>query len=67
VDQSRCSASHAPAGPYLFRLADPNSSANVEQVLNEDGSNLFGLFLSISAERFEEMVRYDHRDAQETV
>ena len=56
-----------PAGQYLFRLADPNSSANVVQVLNADGAKPFGLFLAISAERFEEMVCHDDRDAQETV
>jgi hypothetical protein len=40
-----------PAGQYLFRLADPNSSAKVIQVLNADGTKPYGLFFTISAER----------------
>jgi hypothetical protein len=42
-----------PAGQYLFRLADPNSSAKVVQVLNADGTNPYGLFFTIPAERLE--------------
>ena len=42
-----------PAGQYLFRLADPHSSSKVVQVLNADGTKPFGLFFTISAERFE--------------
>lgn len=33
-----------PAGQYLFRLADPNSSSKVVQVLNADGTKPYGLF-----------------------
>ena len=40
-----------PAGQYLFRLADPNSSSNVVQVLNADGTKPYGLFFTIAAER----------------
>jgi hypothetical protein len=42
-----------PAGQYLFRLADPNSSSKVVQVLNADGTKPYGLFFTISAERLE--------------
>jgi hypothetical protein len=40
-----------PAGQYLFRLADPNSSSKVVQVLNADGTKPYGLFFTIAAER----------------
>jgi hypothetical protein len=42
-----------PAGQYLFRLADPNSSSKVVQVLNADGTKPYGLFFTIAAERLE--------------
>jgi len=42
-----------PAGQYLFRLADPNSSSKVVQVLNADGTKPYGLFFAIPAERLE--------------
>src|SRR5688500_3544088 len=42
-----------PAGQYLFRLADPNSSARVVQVLNADGTTPYGLFFTIPVERLE--------------
>ena len=42
-----------PAGQYLFRLADPNSRSRVVQVLNADGTQPYGLFFTLSAERFE--------------
>ena len=42
-----------PAGQYLFRLADPNSSAKVVQVLSADGTKPYGLFFTMAAERFE--------------
>ena len=42
-----------PAGQYLFRLADPNSTNKVVQVLNADGTKPYGLFFTIPAERFE--------------
>jgi hypothetical protein len=42
-----------PAGQYLFRLADPNSRRRVVQVLNADGTQPYGLFFTLSAERFE--------------
>jgi LPXTG-motif cell wall-anchored protein len=42
-----------PAGKYLFRLANPDSSAKVVQVLNEDGTRPYGMFFSLRAERFE--------------
>jgi hypothetical protein len=41
------------AGQYLFRLADPNSSSKVVQVLNADGTKPYGLFFTIAAERLE--------------
>ena len=40
-----------PAGQYLFRLADPNSSSKVVQVLNAEGTKPYGLFFTIAAER----------------
>ena len=42
-----------PEGQYLFRLADPNSSSKVVQVLNADGTKPYGLFFTIAAERLE--------------
>ena len=42
-----------PAGQYLFRLADPNTSANVVQVLSADGTKPYGMFFSLPSERFE--------------
>ncbi|HEU5257154.1 MAG TPA: hypothetical protein VFU28_14275 [Vicinamibacterales bacterium] len=42
-----------PAGQYLFRLADPNSSRKVVQVLNADGTKPYGLFFTIPAEQLE--------------
>jgi cobalamin biosynthesis Mg chelatase CobN len=42
-----------PAGQYLFRMADPNSSSKVVQVLNAEGTKPFGLFFTIPAERLE--------------
>jgi hypothetical protein len=40
-----------PAGQYLFRLADPNSSSKVVEVLNAKGTKPYGLFFTIAAER----------------
>jgi hypothetical protein len=42
-----------PAGQYLFRLADPNSSSKVVQVLNADGTKPYGMFFTLRAERLE--------------
>jgi hypothetical protein len=42
-----------PAGQYLFRLANPESSRNVVQVLSGDGKKPYGMFFSMPAERFE--------------
>ena len=42
-----------PAGQYLFRLADPNTSGNVVQVLSADGKKPYGMFFSLRSERFE--------------
>lgn len=42
-----------PAGQYLFRLANPNSSAKVVQVLSAEGTKPYGLFFTIPAERLE--------------
>jgi len=42
-----------PAGQYLFKLANPNSSTKVVQVLNADGTKPYGLFFTIAAERLE--------------
>ena len=42
-----------PAGQYLFRLADPDSRSKVVQVLNADGTQPYGLFFTLLAERFE--------------
>ena len=40
-----------PAGQYLFRLADPNASSKVVQVLSADGTKPYGLFFTLVAER----------------
>jgi|KBSSwiStaDraftv2_1062776.scaffolds.fasta_scaffold373217_2 hypothetical protein len=42
-----------PAGQYLFRLADPDSSSKVVQVLDAKGTKPYGLFFTIAAERLE--------------
>jgi LPXTG-motif cell wall-anchored protein len=42
-----------PAGQYLFRLANPDTSRNVVQVLSADGTTPYGMFFSMRAERFE--------------
>jgi hypothetical protein len=42
-----------PAGQYLFRLASPDTSSNVVQVLSADGTKPYGLFFSIPIERVE--------------
>jgi hypothetical protein len=40
-----------PAGQYLFRLADPDSSRSIVQVLNADGTKPYALFFTVPAER----------------
>ena len=40
-----------PSGKYLFRIADVGASGHVVQVLNEDGTKIYGTFFSIAAER----------------
>ena len=42
-----------PAGEYVFRLANPNSSADVVQVLSSDGTKPYGLFFSRPVDRLE--------------
>src|SRR5688572_17895693 len=42
-----------PPGKYLFRLANPETGRNVVQVLNADGTQPFGMFFAMRAERFE--------------
>ena len=42
-----------PAGQYLFRVANPDSSASVVQVLDAAGTTPYGLFFTIPAERLE--------------
>lgn len=42
-----------PEGQYLFRLADPNTSRKVIQVLNADGTRPYGMFFTLPAERLE--------------
>src|SRR4029453_16009840 len=42
-----------PSGQYLFRLANPESGRNVVQVLNAEGTKLYGMFFAMRAERFE--------------
>ena len=42
-----------PAGQYLFRVANPDTSAKVVQVLSADGAKPYGLFFSYPAERSE--------------
>jgi hypothetical protein len=50
-----------PAGEYLFRLADPNTSSKVVQILNADGTKPYGLFFTVPAERFEPAARPEVR------
>ena len=40
-----------PAGRYVFRLANPDTSRNVIQVASADGKRIFGMFHSYPAER----------------
>jgi len=40
-----------PAGKYVFRLAEPNTSARVVQVFSADGKKPYGMFFSHPAER----------------
>jgi len=40
-----------PAGKYVFRLAEPGSSARVVQVFSADGKKPYGMFFSRAAER----------------
>ena len=40
-----------PAGKYVFRLANPDTSRNVIQVASADGKRVFGMFHSFPAER----------------
>lgn len=40
-----------PAGQYEFRIANPDTSRNVIQVLSRDGKKTFGLFSTHHAER----------------
>jgi hypothetical protein len=42
-----------PAGRYVFRLAEPGTSARVVQVFSADGKKPYGMFFSHSAERTE--------------
>lgn len=42
-----------PAGQYLFRLADPGTSGKVVQVLNAEGTQPYGMFFALTAERLE--------------
>src|ERR1700709_879821 len=42
-----------PAGRYVFRLAEPGTSARVVQVFSADDKKPFGLFFSHPAERSE--------------
>ena len=42
-----------PAGKYVFRLANPESSARVVQVFSGDGKKAYGMFFSHPAERLE--------------
>jgi hypothetical protein len=42
-----------PAGKYVFRLANPESSARVVQVFSGDGKKAYGMFFSHPAERRE--------------
>jgi hypothetical protein len=42
-----------PAGQYVFRLADPSTSAKVVQVLNADGTKPYAMFFTVPIERLE--------------
>jgi hypothetical protein len=40
-----------PAGKYLFRVANPDSSGNIVQVLNAEGNKALAMFFTLPAER----------------
>ena len=40
-----------PAGTYVFRLADPNSTQNVVQIFNSDRTVLYATLETVTAER----------------
>src|SRR4051812_17700084 len=40
-----------PAGRYVFRLANPDTSRNVVQVTSADGKRVYGMFHSYPSER----------------
>src|SRR5437588_7811476 len=40
-----------PAGTYVFRLADPNSTQNVVQIFNSDRTVLYATVETVTAER----------------
>jgi hypothetical protein len=40
-----------PAGKYVFRIADPETSRTVVQVASADGKRVYGMFFSRAAER----------------
>jgi len=40
-----------PAGRYVFRLAEPSTSARVVQVFSADGKQIYGMFFSQPSER----------------
>ncbi len=50
-----------PAGQYIFRLADPDMSSRVVEVLSANGRKPYGLFFTISAQRLHASVKPEVR------
>jgi hypothetical protein len=42
-----------PAGTYLFQLADPDNSRHVVMVASQDGTHVYGMFITIPNDRIE--------------
>ena len=40
-----------PAGPYLFKLGNPNADYNLVQIFNSDGTHLYAALQTIPTER----------------
>jgi hypothetical protein len=56
-----------PAGTYVFKLANSNSSRHIVQVFNKDENRLFGTFLAIPSHRHhaseKTIIRFEERAA----
>jgi hypothetical protein len=56
-----------PAGTYQFKLADPDDSRNVVEILSRDGTKVYAMLLTIPEERAiptdEPVVTFEERTA----